>query len=92
MGTITLAAYQDAERKAAVTEGRRGFDIHAVITLLVSIGLVVLNITVASEFPWAIFPVVGMGIGLFAHWYFGMQRAEEMIRAHQSDIEHRAAA
>lgn len=46
---------------------------------------------VADEFPWAIFPVVGMGIGLFAHWYFGVAHVEATVRSHQHDIERLAA-
>jgi hypothetical protein len=90
--SITLESYQHAERKRALEESRRGFFIHAAITVVVLIGLIVLNVTVASEFPWAIFPVVGMSIGLFMHWYFGVARGEEMMRRHQREIEQRAAA
>ena len=60
MRQLTLAEYQEAERNVALEEGRRGLTIHAVITVLVAIGLIVLNITVATEFPWSIFPVIGM--------------------------------
>lgn len=92
MRQLTLAEYQEAERNMALEEGRRGLTIHAVITVLVAIGLIVLNITVATEFPWSIFPVVGMTIGLAAHWYFGLRHGDETMRHHQEDIEHRAAA
>ena len=36
--------------------------------------------------------MVGMAIGLLAHWYFGVLRSDEAVGHHQSDIEHRAAA
>ena len=92
MPSLTLAAYQDAERAVALEEGRRGFAVHLVITCLVVLGLVVLNITIADEFAWSIFPAIGMSIGLFAHWYFGVARADDVVRRHQDEIEHRAAA
>lgn len=92
MANLSLQAYQAAERQVAYEQGRRGFVVHAAITAAVSLLLIVLNITVASEFPWAIFPVCGMACGLFAHWYFGVKRAEELTERHQREIEHRAAA
>ena len=92
MTNLRLADYQRAELLAAREEGRRGLTVHAVITAVVCVGLVVLNVTIASEFPWAIFPVIGMSIGLAAHWYFGVRHGDETLRHHQEDIEHRAAA
>ena len=92
MTNLKLAEYQQAERLAAQEEGRRGLTVHAVITAFVCAGLIVLNVTVASEFPWSIFPVIGMSIGLAAHWYFGVRHGDEALRRHQEDVEHRAAA
>lgn len=62
------------------------------VTLLVATGLIVLDITVAPEFPWAIFPVIGMTIGVAAHWYFGVRHGDDAMHHHQENIEHRAAA
>lgn len=92
MANLTLAAYQEAERAVALEEGRRGWSVHAAITAAVCVALVIVNVFVADEFPWSIFPVVGMGIGLFAHWYFGVVRSDDMVRHHQLEIEQRAAA
>lgn len=86
-----LAAYQEAERAAAHEEGRRGFVVHAAITALVCVGLVVLNVFAASEFPWSIFPVIGMSIGLYVHWYFGIVNVDAAVREHQQQIERKAA-
>lgn len=90
MNGISLEEYQRTEREAAGAEARTGFVAHAVITALVMVGLVVLNVAVADEFPWSIFPVVGMGIGLLAHWWFGYRNLDVTMRRHQADIEHRA--
>ena len=92
MANLTLDAYQQAERTVALEEGRRGWAVHAAITAAVCVALVIVNVFVADEFPWSVFPVVGMGIGLFAHWYFGVARSDEMVRHHQLEIEQRAAA
>ena len=92
MTSPSLVAYQTAERKAAHEESRRGVVVHGVITLLVAIGLVVLNVTVATGFPWSAFAVGGMAIGVFMHWYFGYVRGDEFTAKHQQDIKRRAAA
>jgi len=90
MNGISLDEYQRTERSTAGAEARTGFVVHAVITAFVMVGLVVLNVTVADEFPWSVFPVVGMGIGLLAHWWFGYRNLDATMRRHQADIEHRA--
>lgn len=89
MSTMDVERYQEAERNAAREEGVRGFRVHAVLTGLVLAALIVLNVTVADEFPWAIFPVVGMSIGLWAHWFFGVAHSDELMRRHQQEIERR---
>lgn len=55
-------------------------------------GLIILNLTVASEFPWAVFPLVGWGIGLTAHYLYGLCWADKTIGDRQTRIEQRAAA
>lgn len=90
MSTMNLETYQQAERAAARAEGRRGFRVHAIVTVVVLAALVVINATVADEFPWAIFPGVGMTVGLWAHWYFGVAHADELLHRHQQEVERRA--
>jgi 2TM domain-containing protein len=89
MSTMNLERYQQAEREAALEEGVRGFRVHSVLTGVVLAVLIVLNATVADEFPWAIFPVVGMSIGLWAHWFFGVAHSDELMRRRQQEIERR---
>lgn len=91
MINLTLPSYQAAEVALAREEGRRGFTVHLGVTLVVWLVLIAVNVFVASEFPWSIFPIVGMAIGLFAHWYFGVTHVETTVRQHQEKIERRAA-
>jgi hypothetical protein len=88
---ITLQRYEQAERELAHDEARIGLTVHGIITALVSAGLVAVNLTVASEFPWSAFAVVGMVIGFVAHWWFGFQKLEDQLTAQQHRIEARAA-
>jgi hypothetical protein len=84
--TTTLDDYRATEREMAVREATAGFKIHAAITAAVCIGLVLLNVFVASEFPWSVFPVIGMSIGLLAHWYFGIRNGGRELVRHQQAV------
>lgn len=52
-------------------EELRGFKIHRTIYICVSILLVIVNFSVSPEFIWSLFPITGMGLGLFLHYYLG---------------------
>ena len=88
---ITLERYEQAERDLAHDEARVGLTVHGIITALVSVGLVIINYTVAPEFPWSAFAVAGMAIGLAAHWWFGFQKLETQLTTQQRKVEARAA-
>jgi 2TM domain-containing protein len=90
MTTISLDAYEDAERMLAKTEGRRGVIVHAMITVIVSIALIVVNVFLAPEFPWSAFAVAGMLTGLGFHYYFGVLHVEQNVIEHQQRVEVRA--
>ncbi len=87
---ITVEEYEAAERAMAVVEGRRGLLVHAGVTLVVSLALILVNVLVAPQFPWSPFPVVGLGIGVLVHYEFGVRRLEPTLRARQAAVEHRA--
>lgn len=36
-------------------------------------------------------PVIGMSIGLYVHWYFGVVNVDAAVREHQQQIERKAA-
>ena len=59
---------QETNQKAKVKSGTKTeFYFHLVIYLVANCVMVILNLTVTKGFPWAIFPLVGWGIGLFFH-------------------------
>lgn len=88
---ITLQDYEAAERTMAHETATTGLTVHAVITLLVSAALIVINFTLATEFPWSAFAVGGLLIGLLAHWWFGFVKLDQQLTAHQQQTEARAA-
>ena len=91
MSEVTLELYKAQERNMAALEARRGVQIHAVVTVVVVLALVAVNVFVAPEFPWSVFPALGMSIGLWFHWHFGVRRGEEFMRHHQEHVEQKAS-
>ena len=92
MSSLSLDAYRTAEQKLAERDAVAGLRVHALVTAIVMLALVAVNVFVADEFPWAIFPLVGMTIGLVAHWYFGVRHGAETLERHQRDVERAASA
>ena len=87
MGDVTLESYKAEERWMTAHEARRGFRVHAAVTVVVVLALAVVNAFVASEFPWSVFPAFGMGLGVWFHWFFGIHRGEEFLARHQEEVE-----
>ena len=88
---ITLQDYETAQRAMAHESATTGVVVHGIITLLVSAGLIIINITLAPEFPWSAFAVGGMLIGLVAHWWFGYVKLDDQLAKQQLETEARAA-
>jgi len=63
------------EAKARVDE-LRGFWSHFVVYLIVNAGLLIINLITSPHQLWFYWPLIGWGIGLFAHGFhvFGAQR------------------
>lgn len=87
MTTLNMPEYQEAERALAHEEGRRGFIIHTVITLIVWAIVIPINVFLADEFPWSAFVVAGMSIGLAIHYVFGVRLADRSLGTHQRAVE-----
>lgn len=88
---ITLADYERAEVTLRAEEGRTSFLWHAAIYVVVNIGLIIINLVFASEFLWFIFPLLGWGIGLTAHYLFGWRFSRRETRQWQTKVEQHAA-
>ena len=68
---------EDAERQRRRCERysagqRKGFRIHATVYVAVQVALVVIwaviALTTSASYPWFIYPLLGWGIGLAAHY------------------------
>jgi hypothetical protein len=89
---ITLHEYEAAERAMMHETATEGLTVHGMITLLVGAGLIAINVTLASEFPWSAFAVGGMLIGLLAHWWLGYVKLNSQLLNKQQKTESRAAS
>jgi hypothetical protein len=87
---ITLHEYEAAQRAMAHEGATTGVAVHGIVTLLVGAGLIIINITLAAEFPWSAFAVGGMLIGLLAHWWFGYVKLDDRVTRRQLDTQARA--
>lgn len=88
---LSAEQYREAEFGYSLAEAKLGFKIHAIVYALVMTGLVVLNALLIAftdvDFPWAVFPLVGWGIGLTFHYVYGFRRAGVAIRHRQHEVE-----
>ena len=87
MTTISLDTYEEAERNLAWVEARRGVTVHAIITVVVSVVVIAINVLAAPAFPWSVFAVAGMALGLGFHYYYGFRHVDENVTEHQQTVE-----
>jgi len=77
---IDEKAYKRAERKV---KARLGFYSHSATYVLVNLFLFIINLVTSPETLWFIWPLLGWGIGLVAHFLsvfvFGGLNVEKMI-------------
>ncbi len=55
---------------ASQSDQRRGFQIHAFFFVVGMIGLFITNYFTNPTYLWALWALLGWGIGIAAHWWF----------------------
>ena len=68
---------EEGSRYTFNTFRRRAFWTHFVSFLAVNLFLIILNLITSPSYFWAIFPVLGWGLGLFFHWWSVYQSKSE---------------
>jgi hypothetical protein len=88
---LTAEQYREAEFGYTLEESKKGFAVHAIVYGLVMTCLIAVNASLIAftdaDFPWAIFPLVGWGIGLTFHYVYGVRRAREAAQIRQRRVE-----
>jgi hypothetical protein len=71
---------RQAERRADV---KLAFKVHVLAYLLVNAGLVAINLVTSPGYFWAVWPIIGWGLGLAAHgiatYHFGGDMRERAV-------------
>lgn len=71
---------RQAERRADV---KLAFKVHLLAYLLVNAGLVAINLATSPGYFWAVWPIIGWGLGLAAHaiatYHFGGDVRERAV-------------
>jgi len=58
-------AYQKAKKRV---EAKFGFKMHLLVYVLVNTLLIIINLSGSTDSFWAMWPMLGWGIGLLLHW------------------------
>ena len=92
---LSAEQYREAEFGYTLKESQKGFVAHVIVFGLVMTSLFAMNVSFIvftdADFPWAIFPLVGWGIGLTFHYVYGYRRAAEAARIRRHKVEEYAA-
>jgi len=54
-------------RAKASVEAKVGFFIHLSVYIVVNVALIIINISISSEYLWFKWPLIGWGIGVLFH-------------------------
>lgn len=87
MENMTVEKYKSRSREIEMKEAKKGLIAHAAVISAVSIVLGAVNLTFTPEFPWFIFPVLGMSIGVAVHYVFGVRLAPIFLEDKERRIE-----
>ena len=66
-----------------IRDAKRGIKVHAAVYVAVSGVLATINMLTVPQFPWFLFPLTGMGVGVAMH-HFGVR---SVIKKAQSQLE-----
>jgi hypothetical protein len=75
---INQTEIEQAPLEKQVYEAKKGFRIHLAVTVAVSGILATINMLTVPQFPWFIFPTIGMSAGAIIH-YFGIRSNTKKI-------------
>ena len=87
---ITLEDYKRAYREVETEEARRGFIAHLIVYILVNVMLIVINLIYVPKVIWFFYPLIGWGIGVAMHYFFGVRWLEKALIEEEAKAEYRA--
>ncbi len=84
---MTAEEYKSRSREYEMNEARKGLIAHGAVIAAVSVGLTAVNLTFTPQFPWCIFPILGMSIGVAIHYLFGVRLGPKFLEDRERRIE-----
>lgn len=87
MSDRDLEKYKPTYRPVVLKNERNGFFAHLIIYIIVNIFLATLNLTSDPEVIWFVYPLIGWGIGLIAHFVFVIVLPKKSLRQNEGEAE-----
>ncbi|HZD34656.1 MAG TPA: 2TM domain-containing protein [Nitrososphaeraceae archaeon] len=78
--------YKPTYRPVVLKNERDGFFVHLIIYIIVNIFLATLNLTSDPDVIWFVYPLIGWGIGIIAHFVFAIVLAKKSY-IHQNEAK-----
>jgi hypothetical protein len=76
---ITQPKNETNSLEQEVHQASIGFKVHLGATLAVSSLLITINMLTVPHFPWSLFPICGMSVGVIIH-YFGIRSLSQKVQ------------
>lgn len=79
--------YNPTYRPVVLKNERDRFLVHLIIYIVVNIFLATLNLTSDPDVIWFVYPLIGWGIGIIAHFVFAIVLAKKSLNQNESKSE-----
>lgn len=87
---VQLSDYQEAYNSLKKEEEKQGLLWHIAIYVVVNAVMVAVNLVYLPGSIWFIYPLLGWGLGLLSHYFFGFRNLEERLNDRAEKAEERA--
>lgn len=79
-----LEEYKKAYRNIVIKEEKRVFKVHLVVYVFVNAVMASINLMYSPEVLWFVYPLIGWGIGLIAHYLTSVKWIEKRIKRREA--------
>jgi hypothetical protein len=83
---ITQTKIETNSLKQETHQASKGFKVHLGVTLAASGLLVTINMLTVPHFPWFLFPICGMSVGVIIH-YLGIRSLSKKVQTENQIAE-----
>ena len=87
---ISLEEFKKAYMELMKEDAKKAFMTHLMAYISVNIMLIVVNILYTPKEIWFLYPLIGWGIGIVAHYLYGVRWIEKEIEKDFARVEYLA--